>query len=62
MDSLDKIRKKQRSLDKTTHNLLEKAVPSKEMPEKKWKLEENSDKKKKHKINHLETTKMQTFW
>ena len=49
MDSLDNIRKKQKSLDKITHNLLEKALPSKEMPEKRRKSEENSDKKLKTK-------------
>ena len=44
---LDKIWKKQRYLGKTTHNLLEEAVPSKEMPkkEKKSGSEEKSEKK-----------------
>ena len=45
MYSLEKIRKKQKYLDKTTNNLLEKALPSKEMPEKKSESEEESDKK-----------------
>ena len=44
MDFLDKIRKKQKYLDKTTHNLSEKSLPSKEMPEKKRKSEKKSDK------------------
>ena len=35
MDSSDKIKKKQKYLDMTTHNLLQKALLSKEMSEKK---------------------------
>ena len=45
MDSSDKIRKKQKSLDKTAHKLLGQVLLSKEMPEKKRTSEENSDKK-----------------
>ena len=44
MDLLDSIREKQKSLDRTTHKLLDKALPSTEMPEKKRKVKvkENS--------------------
>ena len=38
-DLLDSIREKQKSLDRTTHKLLDKALPSTEMPEKKRKSE-----------------------
>ena len=36
---MDSIREKQKSLDRTTHKLLDKALPSTEMPEKKRKSE-----------------------
>ena len=39
MDLLDSIREKQKSLDSTTHKLLDKTLPSTEMPEKKRKSE-----------------------
>ena len=39
MDLLDSIREKQKSLDRTTHKLLDKALSSTEMPEKKRKSE-----------------------
>ena len=50
VDSLDRIRKKQNYLDKTTHMLLEKALP-KEIPGNKRnsESEEKSDKKVKTK-------------
>ena len=54
MDSLDKIRKKQKYLDKITHNLLEKAAPSKEMPEKKRKSQSEE--------NLIKKTPNQTIW
>ena len=58
--TLDKIRKKQKSLGKTTHSLLEKALPSKEIPEKKRKSEENSDLKTGNRTIGKKT-KVQTF-
>ena len=39
MDLLDSIREKQKSLGRTTHKLLEKALSSTEIPEKKRKSE-----------------------
>ena len=39
MDFLDSIRDKQKSLGRTTHKLLDKALPSTEMPKKKRKSE-----------------------
>ena len=61
MHSLDKIRKK-KYLDKTTHNLLEKAWPSKEMPEKRRKSErEKKTDKKNSKPNYQEKAVVQTF-
>ena len=63
MDSLDKIRKKQKFLDKTTHSLLEKALPSKEMSEKKRKHESEKNCDKKLKTKPLgKNYKVQTFW
>ena len=36
MDLLDKIKKKQKSLDRRTYKILDETLPSKEMPQKKW--------------------------
>ena len=62
MDSSDKISKKEKSLDKKTHNLLEKALPSMEMPEKKRKLKVRKILIKSSKANHWEKTKVQFIW
>ena len=45
MDLLDKIRKKQKSLDRITFKVLDKAMPLKEVPQrnKKSESEENFD-------------------
>ena len=39
MDLMNSIREKQKSLDRTMHKLLDKALPSTEIPEKKRKSE-----------------------
>ena len=47
MDELDEIRKRRKSLDKSTHKLLDQALPSKEMSKSKRKLESEEKSQKK---------------
>ena len=50
MDELDEIRKRRKSLDKSTHKLLDQALPSKETSKSKRKLE-SEEKSQKKKVN-----------
>ena len=47
MDELDEIRKRRKSLDKSTHKLLDQALPSKETSKSKRKLESEEKSQKK---------------
>ena len=47
MDELDEIRKRRKSLDKSTHKLLDQALPSKETSKSKRKLESEEKSRKK---------------
>ena len=47
MDELDEIRKRRKSLDKSTHKLLDQALPSKEISKSKRKLESEEKSQKK---------------
>ena len=47
MDELDEIRKRRKSLDKSTHGLLDQALPSKETSKSKRKLESEEKSQKK---------------
>ena len=47
MDELDEIRKRRKSLDKSTHKLLDQALPSKETSKSKGKLESEEKSQKK---------------
>ena len=47
MDELDEIRKRRKSLDKSTHKLLDQALTSKEMSKSKRKLESEEKSQKK---------------
>ena len=47
MDELDEIRKRRKSLDKSTHKLLDQALPSKETSKRKRKLESEEKSQKK---------------
>ena len=46
-DELDEIRKRRKSLDKSTHKLLDQALPSKETSKSKRKLESEEKSQKK---------------
>ena len=59
MDLLDSIREKQKPLDRTTHKLLHKTLPSTEMPEKKRKNESQGKQSGKIlKTKHREESKL----
>ena len=47
MDELDEIRKRRKSLDKSTYKLLDQALPSKETSKSKRKLESEEKSQKK---------------
>ena len=47
MDELDEIRKRRKSLDKSTHKLIDQALPSKETSKSKRKLESEEKSQKK---------------
>ena len=51
MDELDEIRKRRKSLDKSTRKLLDQALPSKETSKSKRKLESEEKSQKKLKVN-----------
>ena len=62
MNCLDKIRKKQKSLDKTTHKLLDKALLSKgQLLKRKRKREGEEKLYKKPKGSQWDKTKMHAF-
>ena len=50
MEKLDDIRRKQKSLDQTTHELLDQALPSKDSSQKKRKSESELKRKEKVKV------------
>ena len=51
VEKLDEIRKKQKSLDKSTHKLLDQALSSKALPQGKRKVESDEKSSKKKKSN-----------